>query len=471
MKAATDSYPLWLVSVLTCLMFLSGCYLATGTESESGCMPVEYSWVMPEDIYGKIDSQRKKVMFASLSDVLSEIGPASVKQTETDPALMGNDDPNVIKAYISYRRSSGKPITELEKQEQARSVDVLEQYSRLYSHNVTLQKALAKHNLENGKFYAGLRYARAAVSLDPNDIEAAVLCSDIYMEQQRWDQALLYAELAGRSEQAVVSNEFTALARANMAISLEKLGYLQAAADCYKQAWQLMQYHRRFGHLNNETQEKIGRCDFQLLLASRCYLQCGLVQDAVESLARVERGPNILTLSGYLTDMMIELPESRQARFNMIKYFYRYMLAIGKHKEHSLRAFAAASKKMELIAQYKRTLQLWYSIRPESCPALLDKTDYARGLKYGGEHTLARLILKNAPQMEKTAEVWLEFARAARQSKDYQSMLDAYISCLDSSYSDSDAIVKEFDNILKLDISARDWLTGYRVPGSVLLRD
>ena len=450
------------ILLLTSSVFLySGCSFyqdnSTKADQTSIQLPDNYKTIALTDIYGNLSAELKEKMTINAKSAIISFGLPEI--SDSPAQTRAEDDPNLIKAYAAYRLAQNEP--EIIGQNKDKKIDsLMDQLVSDYPENITAQKVAAQRYKETDKIYAAIRHAKKALELDPNDIEAGVLCAEYYADNQRFENSLKYATLALHSPQASVTNEQTAKATLYQAIALEKLGYTLAAAQQHLKTWQLMKYHRRFGHYDESMNKLLGQSEFQLLLAARNFLQCGMIEQCSQTLDMVQYGPDRLQLIGYLTPIIIDLPESQHARFTLLKSLYRFSLATGDDPGYILQMFYNNCEKMALTGDYITTLKEWYNV--SETPAsiqLISRHHYAIGLEYAKQHTMARLVLKNSSPSPETAATWLYFARLDRLNKAYDDMLNEYIRCIDSGPIDLETVILEFENILKLDQPASQALS------------
>ena len=412
------------------------------------------------DIYGSISQDRINQILTPAKIILSETGLPDARRVDLASDSDSND-PNMLKSYLRFRRSESLIKEGMSRRQYQQVSDDFFEYADQFPDIIALQKKVVEHYLKTNKQYAAIRQAKKVISMDPNDMDTAISIAAVYNETGRYEEALKYLNLALNSNQSGTDNVSTAIATLNMAASLAEMGYTYAAAETYLRAWQLMRYHRQFEHYDQAVQQVIESSEFQLLIVARLFLQCGKIDDCIQTLRQVQVGPNFQQLIAYISPMIIDLPESQKVRFNLLTHLYLYLLADGEEPDFVLRLFYNNCLKMSLHNEYIRVVQAWYGISliDPDFYQLISRHSYARALEYAKRHTEARLVLNNSQSGFATAAVWLDFARIDRANQSYSDMLQGYINCLDAGPQNEEEVLNEFENILLFDTAARDTLS------------
>ena len=446
------------ILIIFTVFWLSGCFYRESASNNSSkkYVPESFKNVALTDIYGKISSEKSSQILSSPAYIVQRLGLPEIERIEIATDSEGSD-PNMLKSYLRYRRAN---ILIKEGFPTAKYKNILNDfldYADKYPDSVPLQKKVVENYLTSDRQYAAIRQAKKVLSIDPNDMETAISIAAVYNETGRYTEAIQYLNLALGSDQSGTDNVYTAVATLHMATAFSELGYTYAAAQSYLRAWQLMRYHRQFSHYDPGIQKVIDSSEFQLLLSSRLFLQCGMVDSSIKTLREVKLGPNFQQLIAYLTPMVIELPESQKVRMNLLTHLYLYLLADGENPDYVLRLFYNNCLDMSLHNEYIKIVQAWYAsslIDPNS-PELVSRYSYARALEYAKRHTEARLVLKNCEPGYATSSAWLDFARIDRANKSYTDMLNGYIYSIDTGPQELEPILIEFENILRYDSDAK----------------
>ena len=451
-----------LIVLISVPYLVNGCLdfskLSSGSSLERK-VPASMKNIALNAIYGNITPDQVERIMMTPDIILAKMGLPEESEITLVPESYP-DDPNMLKSYLRYRRSEslikeGMP-TRKYKEITNEFLDFADQYPDI----VALQRKVVDHYLGSNKQYAAIRQAKKVLSIDPNDMDTAIAIAAVYNETGRYEDALRYLNLALKSDQSAIDNTSTAIATLHMAGAFAELGHIYAAAETYLRTWQLMRYHRKFEQYDPAIQKIIDSAEFQLLISARLFLQCGKIDACIQTLRQVRYGPNFQQLIGYLTPMVIELPEPQKVRFKMLVNLYVYLLADGEDPDVILKLFYNNCLKMSLHNEYIKVVQGWYGLGmiESSEVKLVSRHNYARALEYAKRHTEARLVLKNCQPGNDTAATWLDFARIDRTNKSYNDMLEGYINCIDAGPQNLEIVLKEFEDILQYDREARDSL-------------
>ncbi len=421
----------------------------------STSIPQEYKNVSLNAIYSTLPQDKTSYMLMTVEQAINNVGLPTINRKSI--SLPTSDDPNIAKAYAGFRLAQAAfSENAINKKQYQNAADRIIEQADKHPNNITLQIQLAKFYHNNDKLYAAIRHGKNALNLDPNDLEAATALAQFYSENARYKEALQYANLALNSPQSNSGNETTAVASMFRSIALEKLGYIYAAGESHLYTWQLMNFHRRFNHYDDDIENLLSQTEFHLLIAARDFLQCGMVEKCCQTMDQIQFGPNSQQLTGYFTKMIIDLAISQRARINLLKIYYRYMLASGKYPEFLLSSFYNNCKQLGITSEYNAIIQHWYSLDTiKGKSPLISRYSYALALEFAGKHTMARLVLKNCTPTPQTASTWLDFARLDRSNASYNDMLDDYIRCIDAGPANTRAVLNEIENLIFLDPSAR----------------
>ncbi len=453
---------LQILYIVIALFFVNGCIDHSHEKRVPGknILPEVVKNVAVTDIYGNISPERVNRILSPAKTVLVQMGLPDIAKVDVEPGTNEND-PNMIKSYLRFRRSESLLKEGMPRREYQKISDDFFAYVDRFPYVTAMQKKAVDHYLKMNKQFAAIREAKKVISIDPNDMDTAITIAAVYNETGRYEEALQFLNLALQSNRSGTENVSTAIATLHMATSFAELGYTYAAAETYLRAWQLMKYHRQFQHYDQSIQKIMESSEFQLLLAARMFLQCGKIDDCIQTLRQVQIGPNFQQLLAYISPMVIDLPESQKVRFKLLMQLYLYLLADGEDADFVLRLFYNNCLKMSLHNEYIKVVQAWYGsnvINPE-LPQLISRHSYARALEYARRHTEARLVLNNSRPGFETAAVWLEFARIDRANQSFNEMLQEYINCLDAGVRNPEEVISEFENILLYDQAARDTLS------------
>ncbi|MCF7957162.1 MAG: tetratricopeptide repeat protein [Phycisphaerae bacterium] len=324
--------------------------------------------------------------------------------------------------------------------------------------NGRLYELLARGHLGLGNEQDGRQAAYQAVLLEPNNYKGWQYLGEIALGNGNHLLAGGFFSKALSSPQATEDNPVSLILKMQLAGALSNGGFLTAACDHYRSAWNLLIEQRNYGQANNTAGQLAGRPHVPILIMAQLHLRMGHMDQCVTLLREAQA-----ILDGQEEDMfqsfvmsLLQQSIRLKTRYDQVTALCRYGISVSDDASDILKTFYDATQKMAKYKAYLVEIEQWHA--PQSGPILNDRL-YALGLALADENAKAEEILNNlASQDNIDPLVYRDLGALYAKTGQWQKMLVAHSRHMQLDEPHLPDILRSLEGHLE---SIEDWETSF----------
>jgi len=372
----------------------------------------------------RLEDDNNKLMELLVSSDFSQ--PEDSQLPKIDPRKAYLQGKSLIKEAVRQKNQGGELFQQ--------AIDVLLSGIVADPNNARLHEQIAQAYIGIGRQSQGLAHCRIAVRLDPNSVNAPLILGAEAINQGKYLLASTYLRNALAGTRATADNPQTGMIHMHLASALYKMDYLQAAAQQFQLAWQVLLGQRDFSQANISTARMAANAHVPLLMMAHIYVQMGRIHHAFESIEQGRRqiGPQVKLLETFIHSITAK-SFSLQIRYNQLVTCCRYLLAARHDPKVVIDAFYQACDTLSKHQDYLKEIEIFHYTTFQQQP-LLSLRLYAYGLTLADLFPQARAILES-PAMQisiqngfdQPAEVAYDLANIYGNTRQWPQMLIAYM--------------------------------------------